>query len=385
MSNGRIIVAGALAQHPIGGGGNAWAFLQYVLGFQRLGFETYYVEHIGADNCFDSNWQRTSFQASANARFFSDIMRQYGFAERSSLLLEGSDEHVGLSLAELERVASTADLLLNMSGRFHVRSVLDGVRKRAYLDMDPGFVQVWQQQYGVDMNFSGHDVHFTVGLNVGTPGYALPTCGLHWQTTLPPVVLEEWATQRSAGTIYTTIADWRGYGAVEWQGAWYGQKSDEFLKLLPLPQQVSAPLELCLAIHPDEPDRAALLANGWSLREPKELVSSIDGYRDYVWQSRGEFTAVKNGYTAARTGWISDRSVCYLAAGRPVIVQDTGIPAQIPTGDGLRTFSTLEEAADAVCVVESDYAHHAAAAYDLARSYFDSDLVLRRLLALSGC
>lgn len=385
MTQGRIIVAGALAQHPIGGGGNAWAFLQYVLGFRRLGFETYYVEQIATDNCFNSNWQRTSFPDSANARFFTDIMRQYGFDKHSSLLLEGSDEHVGLSLAQLEGIAATTDLLLNMSGRFHVRSVLDGVRRRAYLDMDPGFVQVWQQQYGVDMNFAGHETHFTVGLNIGAPGYVLPTCGLKWQTTLPPVVVDEWATQQPAGSSYTTIADWRGYGAVEWQGAWYGQKSEEFLKLLSLPKQVPVPLELCLAIHPDEPDRAALVANGWNLREPKELVSTIDGYRDYVWQSRGELTAVKNGYMAARTGWISDRSVCYLAAGRPVIVQDTGIPAQIPTGDGLLTFSTLEEAAAALRLVESDYAHHAAAARELARSYFDSDLVLRRLVALSGC
>ncbi len=380
----RLIVAGALAQPPIGGGGNAWAFLQYILGFRKLGFETYYVEHVAADNCFDESWRRTSFAQSANVKFFRDIMHRFGFAERSSLLLEGSSEHVGLSLAKLEEIGASSVLFLNMSGRFHIRSVLDAARRRAYLDMDPGFVQVWQEQYGVDMNLRGHDVHFTVGLNLGTPRCPLPTCGIDWHTTLPPVVLDEWTNDAAAGARYTTVADWRGYGAVEWDGRWYGQKAEEFLKLLDLPRRVAAPLEICLAIHPGEADRAALLDHGWHLSEPREQVSSVDAYRAYICASRGELTAVKNGYAAGHTGWVSDRSVCYLAAGRPVIVQDTGIGEHLPIGNGLLTFETLDEAARAIDTVEADYDHHAAAARELARSHFDSDRVLQRLLALAG-
>jgi len=382
---GRIIVAGALAQHPVGGGGNAWAFLQYILGFRKLGFETYYVEHIAADHCFDVNWQRTAFADSGNAAFFRDIMQQLGFSERSSLLLEGSSECVGLPLIELEAIAGSADLFLNMSGRFHIRSLLEAARRRAYLDMDPGFVQVWQEQYGVDMNLAGHDVHFSVGLNLGAADYPLPTCGIDWQTTLPPVVLDEWATNRAAGLRYTTVADWRGYGAVEWNGRWYGQKCEELLKLIDLPRHVSVPLELCLAIHPDEPDRQALLDHGWLLSEPREQVSRIDDYRDYIQHSRGELAAVKNGYVAGRTGWVSDRSVCYLAAGRPVIVQDTGIGKHLPIGDGLLTFTNVDEAARALAEVEQRYEHHAAAARQLARTHFDSDRVLGRLLEIAGC
>ncbi len=380
----RLIVAGALAQHPIGGGGNAWAFLQYILGFRKLGFETYYVEHIATDNCFDEGWQRTSFAQSANVKFFRDIMHEFGFAERSSLLLEGSSEHVGLSLPELEEVAAASELFLNMSGRFHIRSVLDATRRRAYLDMDPGFVQVWQEQYKVDMNLQGHDVHFTVGLNLGTPRCPLPTCGIDWHTTLPPVVLDRWANSGPCGERYTTVADWRGYSAVEWNGRWYGQKSEEFLKLLDLPRRVAAPLEICLAIHPDEVDRSALLDHGWHLSEPRQQVSSVDSYRAYICHSRGELTAVKNGYAAGCTGWVSDRSVCYLAAGRPVIVQDTGIGAHLPLGSGLLTFDSVDGAARAIEQVEADYDRHAAAARELARTHFDSDRVLPRLLAIAG-
>jgi len=384
-SKGRILVAGAIGQHPIGGAGNAWAFVQYLLGLRRLGFDVVYVEHIAADKCVGEAWEPSPFAASANRRFFRSVMDQIGFAGRCSLLLQDSNESEGLGLAKVEELARDADLLLNMSGRFHLASVLDAVRRRAYLDMDPGFVQVWQEQYGVDMNLSRHDVHFSVGLNLGAADCPLPTCGIDWQPTLPPVVLDEWETTQPAGSSFTTVADWRGYGAVEWNGRWYGQKSEEFLKLLDLPHRSAAPLEICLAIHPDEEDRSRLLAHGWHLSEPSQQSATLDSYRDYIRRSRGEFTAVKHGYAAGNTGWFSDRSACYLAAGRPVIVQETGIRRFLPTGAGLLTFTTLDEAAAAIATVEADYPRHAAAALDLAREHLDSDRVLTRMLQRAGC
>lgn len=376
----RIIICGAIAAHPLGGAGNAWAFLQYVLGFRRLGFDTYYVEHIDPQKCIDDDWRPASFSGSANARFFRAVMERFDLLDHAALLEWEGANCVGLSQAEVEALARDTDLLINGSGRFHLASVLGAVRRRLYLDMDPGFAQIWHEQYGVDMNLRGHDAYVTVGLNLGAPDCPFPTCGIEWQTTLPPVVLDEWTTTEAPGTVYTTIGDWRGYSPVEWRGVWYGQKAEEFLRIIALPRRVSVPLELCLAIHPNEPDYPKLQENGWRLASPRRHCLTPDTYRAYIRGSRGECTVVKQGYAAGRSGWVSDRSACYLAAGRPVIVQDTGAGRYLPTGSGLLTFTDLDSAVEALDRVEADYATHAAAARALARAHFDSDRVLARLL-----
>src|SRR5262245_12433386 len=214
----RVMVAGAIAAHPLGGAGNTWAFLQYVLGFRRLGFETYYVEHIEAERCIDDDWARAPFAGSANARHFRQVLEQFQLGDHAALLEWEGDGHVGLRRQDLERLARDTDLLVNLSGRFHLASVLGAVQRRMYIDLDPGFVQIWHAQYGVDMNLRGHDVHVTVGLNIGASDCPLPTCGITWRTTFPPVVLEEWCTSAPPGAAYTTVADWRGYSPVEWRG-----------------------------------------------------------------------------------------------------------------------------------------------------------------------
>ena len=380
----RVIVAGAIESHPISGAGNTWAFLQYVLGFRRLGFETYYVEQLEPEDCIDEDGNRTSFRCSVNARHFSALMEKFNLLGYGSLLESGGAGHVGLSLAEVASLARDVDLLVNISGRLSFESILGAVRRRLYLDMDPGYTQIWQEQYGANMNLRGHDVHVTVGLNLGAPDCPLPTCGIEWQKTVPPVVMEEWETAKPGGKNYTTIADWRGVGAVQWRGIWYGQKADEFAKIIDLPRRLELPLELCLFIHPDEPGLMDLKTHGWRLVSPASHASTTDTYRDYVIGSRGEFTVVKQGYAAGRTGWFSDRSACYLAAGRPVIIQDTGIGAYLPTGSGLLTFSDLDGAAEALHQVETSYAKHAEAAVSFARKFLDSDRVLSRLLQLAG-
>ncbi len=380
----RIMIAGAIAHHPLGGAGNTWAFLQYVLGLRRLGFETYYVEHIDGQHCIDDDWKPAPFATSANARYFRDVMEQFGVLEHAALLEGDGPGHVGLPRAAVERLARHTDLFINMSGRFHIAAVLGAVRRRLYLDLDPGFSQIWQEQYGVDMNLPGHDVYVTVGLNLRAPACPLPTCGIQWQTTLPPVVLSEWSSTHPAGDAYTTVADWRGYSPVEWRGVWYGQKAEEFVRIIELPRRVSARLELCLAIHPDEPDRIRLEDHGWHLVSPRQHCATPDTYRRYIQRSRGEFTVVKHGYSAGRTGWFSDRSACYLAAGRPVIMQETGISTYVQTGVGLITFSDVDGAAAALEAVEGGYARHAAAAADFAHTHLDSDRVLTRLLAIAG-
>jgi hypothetical protein len=253
-----------------------------------------------------------------------------------------------------------------------------------YIDLDPGYTQIWHERYGADMNIPHHDVYLTVGLNLGETDCPFPTCGVEWHKTLPPVVMEYWSTAEMPRNVYSTVAEWRGFSPVEWHGIWYNQKADEFKRIIDLPHRVSVPLELCLFIHPDETDRIQLEEHGWQLVSPAVHAASPDSYRDYIVRSRGEFTAVKHGYAAGRTGWFSDRSACYLAAGRPVIMQDTGLGRHVATGAGLITFNNIDSAVSAIAQVENDYDRQAAAAAAFAREYLDSNVVLPKLLQLAG-
>jgi hypothetical protein len=380
----RIMISGAIASHPLFGGGNSWAFLQYILGFRSLGFETYYVEHLRSQDCVDGDWNPADFIASANARYFRSLIDRFDLTGYAALLEWEGTRYVGLSHAEIEKIAPQIDLLVNLSGRMHLKSVLTAVHRRMYIDLDPGYSQIWQQQYGEDMNLRGHDLYVTVGLNLGQPDCPFPTCGIRWNTTLPPVVIDEWTHAQSAGAAYTTVGDWRSFDPVEWRGVWYHQKAHEFKRIIDLPRRVAVPLELCLFIDPDEMDRIQLEQHGWRLVSPAVHAASPDSYRDYIVRSRGEFTAVKHGYAAGLTGWFSDRSACYLAAGRPVIMQDTGLGRHVATGTGLITFNNLDTAVDAIAQVEDNYPRHAAAAAAFAREYLDSNVVLPRLLQLAG-
>lgn len=380
----RVLVTGAMGSSPLGYGGHSWAVLQYILGFRRLGLETYYVECLRPTNCVDEEGRQTSFLDSVAVRYFRALMQRFNLTGYAALLGWEDADFIGLSRAEVDALAPDIDLVINRSGRFQLESVLQAAHRRLYLDVDPGYTQIWQEQYKVDMNLRGHDVYVTVGLNLGKPDCPLPTCGVNWQTTLPPVVLDEWATTVCSGEAYSTVADWRGFPPVEWQGVWYRQKADEFLRLLDLPHRVTVPLELCLLIHPEEADREKLTRHGWRLASPAIHAATPDSYRDYILRARGEFTVVKPGYAAGRSGWFSDRSASYLAAGRPVIVQDTGIGKYLPTGLGVATFTDLESAVAAIEHVEQNYGRQTAAATAFAREYLDSDRVLARLLQLAG-
>jgi hypothetical protein len=380
----RIMISGAIGSHPLCGAGNSWAFLQYVLGFRSLGFETYYVEQLKREDCIDDGWNPADFMLSANARYFRTLMDRFDLTGHAALLEFNGPGYVGLSHADIETIAPGIDLLINGSGRLHWRTVLGAARRRMYLDLDPGYTQIWQERYGVDMNLRDHDVYVTVGLNFAAPDCRLPTCGVRWEKTLPPVMLDQWTANDVPGNAYTTVADWRGYSAVEWNGVWYGQKADEFKRIIDLPHRTAVALELCLFIDPGEPDRSELERHGWRLVSPGVHAATPDSYHDYINHSRGEFTVVKQGYAAGNTGWFSDRSACYLAAGRPAIVQDTGIGKYLPAGDGLLTFTDIDGAVEAIERVESDYSRHAAAAAAFAREFLDANVVLPHLLRLAG-
>jgi len=377
----RILISGSIAGHPVGYGGNIWAFLQWVLGFRRLGFDVYYVEERQGKDLMDEDLKPAPFSKSANAQSFRRLIDRFDLGDRAALLEAGTSAHVGLSREDMDKIAPDVDLFLNQFGAY--TAALGRVRRSVYLDLDPGHTQIWQEQYGVDMRLRDHDLYMTIGLNLGEPGCPSPTCGVRWEKTLWPIVLSEWATDDPPGPAFTTVANWRDYSWVEWQGVWYAQKAEAFKAVIDLPHRVSMPIELCLSIADSDPDLPTLRANGWRVVSPRERVGDPDAYRRYIHGSRGEFSPVRPICSLGQTGWFSERSSCYLAAGRPVVMEDTGLGRHLPVGRGLLTYTDLESAARCLETVQRDYAKHALAAREFAREYLDSDRVLSRILALA--
>jgi hypothetical protein len=380
----RIIFSGMIAADP-NQGGATWAVLQYLLGLRRLGHDVWFVEPVPRDK-----WQpaEAAPEQSVNARYFHEVMSEFGLERTSALLLTGARETVGVPYPTLADVASTADLLVNVSGMLTDPLLTGPAAVRLYLDLDPAFVQLWHTSGQADMRFAGHTHFATVGLEIGRHdgNCAIPTCGVQWIHTLPPVVLEHWPVASGVGNqTMTTIANWRSYGSLHHDGVFYGQKAHSFRGLIDLPTRARAKFALALSIHPDEKnDLASLRRFGWQLLDPLAVAGSPSTYKQFITESWAELGVAKEGYVTSRCGWLSDRSVCYLAAGRPVLAQDTGFSRDLPTTGGLLSFSTTDQAVAAIDHLRSDYQQHSVAARRLAENYFNSDKVLTRLLEHLG-
>jgi hypothetical protein len=382
----RIFVSGMIAADP-GQGGAAWAVLQYVLGLRALGHDVFLVEPVPPESIVPGGSpegapEGAPLAASINAAYFRDVVARFGLTARAALLRQDARETVGLSYGELASAARGCDLLINISGMLTDPTLFDAIPRRAYLDLDPAFNQLWQEVEGIDMHFEGHTHFFTVGGLIGTPACGIPACGRKWQPIVQPVVLTEWPiTPGDPAGPWTTVANWRGYGSITYDGVLYGQKAHSFRRLLDLPAQSGARIRPALRIHrAEKSDLAALRAHAWDFVDPAHVASTPEAYREFVRDSAGELGVAKSGYVESRCGWFSDRSVCYLASGRPVIAQDTGFGAYLPTGDGLFAFSTVDQAAGAMEIVGSDYARQSRRAREIAEEYFRSDLVLGALL-----
>jgi hypothetical protein len=367
LTAGTILISGMLAGDP-GQGGASWSILQYALGFRRLGYDAVVVEPV------------EELTADSTA-YLRRLMARFGFV--AALLRRGSRETAGASYKEILGAARRADVLINVSGMLSEPELTEPISTRVYLDLDPAFNQLWHEVCGIDMHLDGHTHFVTVGQAIGRPGCTVPTCGRPWVPTVPPVVLEEWPLTPSTrrGPV-TTVGNWRAYGSIEHAGVRYGQKAHSLRALIDLPSRTSEPFLLALAIHPEEtPDLEAMAANGWQLADPARVARTPGLYRRFLQRSKAEFGLAKSGYVVSKCGWFSDRSVCYLASGKPVIAQATGFEEHLPTGDGLLAFSTTEDAADALEAVDRNYARHRTSARALAEELFNSDRVLARLLA----
>jgi hypothetical protein len=381
-----IVIAGALAQKP-GHGGHTWVFLQYLLGFRRLGWDVLFLDRLEPDMCRDSAGRACSLEQSENVRYLRDVLRRFGLGERFAIAYDSGRRWFGLEKsAVLERVRHSA-ALINFMGYFTDNDVLSAAPRRVFFDFDPGFGQMWCQLGQADL-FRGHDSFVTVGENIGQPDCAIPTCGHRWITTPQPIVLDHWPVGEAppGDRPFTSVGAWRGpYGPIEYHGATYGLRVHEFRKFFALPRLTGLPFEVALAIdEADGRDREALVQSGLRRADPRTVAADPWAYQQYIQRSRAEFLVAKNIYVATNSGWFSDRSLCYLASGRPVLAQDTRFRGRYPSDQGLVAFSTIEEAAAGAEAIDRDYARHATAAREIAVEYFDSNKVLSRLLAKLG-
>jgi hypothetical protein len=380
-----ILVGGSVAQRP-GSGGHTWVFLQYLLGLQRLGHEVALVDRLDPDMCVDESGVPCTPEESQNVEYLAEVMERFGLGDRWAVLVDGGGRSLGMSRAALDRAADAAALILNVNGFVDDHEVMSRAGLRAYLDIDPGFGQMWRA-LGLHDMFAGHDAYVTIGERIGAADCTIPTCDLEWITTPQPVLLDEWAAgPPQPDGAFTSVASWRGpFAPIEYEGLTYGLRVHEFRRFAELPLRSRQQFEVALDIHEAEiADLDLLQATGWRLTDPAVAAGDPFSYREYVQGSKAELMVAKGMYVLSRSGWMSDRSICYLASGRPVVAQETGFSQLYPAGSGLLAFSDLDGAVAAVEDVVSDYEGHCRAARAVAAEHFDSDKVLRRLLDKLG-
>jgi hypothetical protein len=377
-----------IVTYPVGG--VAWDYGQYALGLERLGWEVYYLEDTGWET-----YDPTAGQYGEDCTFGVWFL-QHSLARLSPTLGERwhframNGQTYGIEPARLASLIAEADLFLNVSGGTLLRDEYMSCRNKVMIDSDPGwnhFVNFpkwdaspgWQGTHG----YRAHDHFFSYAERIGKPDCLLPDMGIRWRPTRPPVVSDCWDPKPPAEK-WTTVMTWNNFRKpVEYQGKFYGTKEIEFPKFESLPKTLNN-VHFELATGGSGAPLQCWRELGWNVTDSHLVSTSLDDYRSYIEQSRGEFSVAKNLYTATRSGWFSCRTVCYLAAGRPCVVQDTGFSELVPTGKGLFAFDDLDQAAEAVMAVEKDYQRHCEAARQVARKHFDFKVVLHQMLEAIG-
>lgn len=383
----KIVLLGMMTKMPVAG--VVWQNLHYLLGFERLGYETYYVEtHARTPSMLMSH--REDDSSALAAEYIAATMRRFGLTDRWAFrALHDDGRCFGMSELQLERLYADAELLINLHGGTQPLPELTASGRLVYVETDPVQLQLELQhgrQETIDF-LTPHCAFFTFAENLGAPDCGLPRQGrFRFLPTRQPVVMDLWPDRSpQPADLFTTIGNWRqDWRDVTYEGERYTwSKHHEFLKHLDLPQRTGQRFELALSSC-DAAEREMLAEHGWKVRDGLEVSDGIDRYRDYIGSSRGEFTVAKDQNVRLRTGWFSDRSATYLASGRPVITQDTGFGGALPTGEGLFAFDGPDAAAAAVAAVDAEYSRHAAAARELAREHFSHEPVLGAILEELG-
>jgi hypothetical protein len=384
MEKKRIIVMGFMGSCPIAG--VIWQHLHYIIGLQRLGHEVYYIED-SARIPYNPVTFETTNDFTYAAKLLTRLAGEFDFKSRWSFCARYLPDFstAGLTLKRIRQLYKSADAIFNVCGTQEFNDDLLASDRILYIESDPGVeqIKVDQKVRSTIDYLKRHHALFTFGENVGTKRFPVPLHGLKWHGTRQPIVIDLWQSRRApaAGALFTSIANWSTSGLkdIEWRGDRYlWSKSREFVRFMRAPKISREPFELATDIK-DEKARAKFLQNSWRFRSPHELSVNYSGYRNYIRRSKGEFTVAKDQYVRLNSGWFSDRSACYLAAGRPVITQETGF-TDLYRGDGLFAFRTLPEIREAVQEINRDYSKHSRGAFRLACEVFDAEKVLSALL-----
>ena len=380
-SRKRIVVLHLAGRYPLGGIG--WQAVHYVLGLARLGHDVYYVEDSGGPNPYDPRVRSVVEDSSYSVAFLADVLGRFGLADRWVYVDGVTGVHHGLSRDRLTRIYQDADALFNVCGATKLTEDHLQCPIRVYLETDPVFeqIRVAEGDRQAIEALEEHTHHFTYGENLGQPDCPIPLEKFAWRPTRPPVIPDLWSAPIDPrAERFTTVATWKNVGKdIHFQGATYfWSKHLNFLRVIDLPSRTRQPLEM--AIEMDDPAARDLLTrNGWILTDAFQVSRDLTTYQRHIQRSRGEFTVAKDLVARTRSGWFSDRSVCYLAAGKPVVTQDTGFGKYIPAGVGLLAFETVEEAAAALDEVNRDYERHCREAGRIAQEYFAADRILSQL------
>lgn len=378
-----IIVAGIMGRYPYGG--VAWCSLMYLLGLQHLGHRVWYLEDMAECN-FDPVTNTLCTDPHYALKFIQRCLEPYGFGDRWCYVDYRGVGYYGYTRNQWRHICGDADLFINLSGGCWIwRDEYAAIPHSAFIDSDPAFTQLDIARRGpkrMDF-FAQYDALFTFGRNIGTSHSSVPTLPLHWEHTWQPICTEEWRpTEEPTHPCFTTVMTWQ----IESFEDIGGDKDLEFRKILNLPSLVSTPLEVAVGAPKGFDVASYLQPYGWHCREAFSVSHNLTSYRDYLRSSLGEFSVAKHTYVKTNSGWFSDRTECYLMSGRPAVVQDTGFSAHLPTGEGLFSYETLDEARAGLEAIVTDYARHSHAARALAVAHFAPEVVLPPLLerATSG-
>jgi hypothetical protein len=381
----RIIVLGIMGRTPVAGVG--WQMLHYIEGIRRLGHDAYYVEDT---QTWPYNPETAVSDSAYSVKYIASLMTWCGLGDHWAFcdVSQGGQVH-GLSQLQLSTLFKEADAIINVTGSSELTEAHRRIPVRVYLETDPGVPQIEIAQgnhYTTDF-LAAHTHHFTFAENYGQEGSRLPVGPFDYQPTRQPVVLDWWQAngiRLGASSSFTTIASWHQSNDIFWNGETYTWSKDrEFLRFIDLPARSGQPFELALSCC-EVNDIALLESYGWKVSEAGSLTKDILPYRNFIAGSRAEFTVTKDQYVRLRTGWFSDRSACYLAAGRPVITQDTRFGKFLPTGEGLFAFNTEEDILAALEAINSNYERQSRAARAVAEEYFKAEAVVGRLLEEIG-
>jgi len=357
--------------------------LHWLLGFRDLGWDVWIVEELPSDACVNALGEKCAPEDSVNVSSWNAFVADHGFTGRASLFIEGSSPDQDA----LRDFAKDASLFLNYAGQFSHLDLFDKVRCKAYLDVDPGYTQTWAKAYQCNMNFEGHDAFITVGAAFGRPECRIPQTGHSWIPTLPPVYIPFYESLTAGITVcqpWTTVTHWYGVGEVECDGLTLRSKRDSFLPLIDLPRKLGGEILIASDVQPDWEDYPGFYAQGWRFCDAGTVCENIDSYVKFMASSRGELGIAKEGYVTTRTGWFSDRSVAYLACGRPVVALETGWSTLVPESLGLLPFGNADEAVSQMRRVEQHYDEAVASARRIAAEVFSSRVVLPALLKKLG-